>query len=110
MNHSTCAAGCQKVARFAASRGFWGRSPDEHRSDRTSQEGQVPATTVSATVVLLEGNGNPEIANSQVNECFCGGRGTRTHKPFRATVFKCVAGRPDWPCLLLPDAICAGQQ
>jgi hypothetical protein len=57
-----------------------------------------------------KGTSNPVIANSQVNECFRGGRGTRTHKPFRATVFKCVAGRPDWPCLLLPDAICAGQR
>ncbi len=43
-------------------------------------------------------------------EPICGGRGTRTHKPLRATVFKCVAGRPDWPCLLLPDAIHAGQR
>jgi hypothetical protein len=25
----------------------------------------------------------------------CGGRGTRTHKPFRATVFKLCARRPD---------------
>jgi hypothetical protein len=33
---------------------------------------------------------------------------TRTHKPLRATVFKCVAGGPDLPCILLPDAICAG--
>jgi hypothetical protein len=50
------------------------------------------------------------IANAQVRGRFGGGRGTRTHKSFRTTVFKCVVGRPDWPCLLLPEANRAGQR
>jgi hypothetical protein len=47
------AAGCQMVAGFAASRGLWGRFPEQHRSDRTSQEDPGPATTVFGTVVRL---------------------------------------------------------
>ena len=56
------------------------------------------------------GECHPGIAKVLVRGPFCGGRGTRTHKPLRATVFKCVARRPYWPCLLLPDANCAGQR
>jgi hypothetical protein len=39
----------------------------------------------------------------------CGGRGTRTHKSVRTTVFKLWARRPDSSCLNLIAPICAGQ-
>src|SRR3990170_1234905 len=75
------AAGCQKVARFAASRGLWGRSPHEHRSDRTSQEGPGPATTVFGTVVLLGDTDKAGIAKVQVKGPFAEGVGLEPTSP-----------------------------
>jgi hypothetical protein len=103
------AAGCQKVARFAASRGLWGRFRDEHRSDRTSQEDPGHATTVFGTVVRLGDTDKAGMAKVRVKGPFRGGRGTRTHKSFRTTVFKCVVSRPDPSLLFLPKPVSPGQ-
>src|SRR5919106_44712 len=61
--------------------------PDTHTIGRFRKR-QRPATTVLGTVVRLEGSAKPESRMRRSGGCFRGGRGTRTHKPLRATVFK----------------------
>jgi hypothetical protein len=59
------------------------------RTIRSPSERKISsATTVFGTVVRLGDTDKAGMAKVQVKGPFRGGRGTRTHKPFRATVFK----------------------
>ena len=54
-------------------------------------------------------NRHLRIANAQVRGNFRGGRGTRTHKPLRTTVFKLSAHHPESFQTSLTSPICAGR-
>ena len=81
--------GCQNVAKFVwAAIGLI--CPVAGALDAITQDHPGPATTVFGTVALLEESGRAKSPKAQVRGYFRGGRGTRTHKSFRTTVFKTV--------------------